>query len=379
MNFQQARRDLSDPPLLSSSAGVRPASELELVSATAADAPAWDQLVAQNPEGRFSHLWGFRRILENTYGYRCVYLKICSEGLLVGVFPSIVARGSRLVSQPFIEYGGPLLRGVSEAQKAQLAELLLRAAHNHGCQSLEIRGALGAQFLATSPYCVRRPLYSYAVLKLGETDLLWRKSLTNEARKGVNKAQKAGLQSEVRRGKLSVADPFYALYLASMKRLGVPPHPRQFFDDLAAGLGEGLVASWVTHGQQTVAVLLGAICGARLQIYITTSSPAMLSLRPNDLAHWQLIAWAAAQDLRWFDFGSARYDGQIQFKKKWGVELREYAYYLIGMPGTSATTKIRTVQTSSTSMQMMAKLWSRMVPLRLTPVVGARIRRYLTK
>ncbi|HEV2115960.1 MAG TPA: GNAT family N-acetyltransferase [Terriglobales bacterium] len=354
-------------------------SELEVVSATEADAPAWDQLVAQNPEGRFSHLWGFRRILENTYGYRCVYLKICSEGRLVGVFPSIVARSSRLVSQPFIEYGGPLLRGVSEAQQAHLAELLLRAAQNHGCHSLEIRGGLGAQFLATSPYCVRRPLYSYAVLNLGETDRLWRKSLTNEARKGVNKAQKAGLQSEVRHGKLSVADPFYALYLASMKRLGVPPHPRHFFDELAAGLGDGLVASWVTHEQQTVAVLLGAICGARLQIYITTPSPKMLSLRPNDLAHWQLIAWAAEQGLLWFDFGSARYEGQIQFKKKWGVGLHDYAYYLIGAPDTSANTKIRTVQTSSTSIQIMAKLWSRLVPLRLTPVLGAGIRRYLTK
>lgn len=379
MKFQQAPGDWSDPSVILDSVGGPRASELEVVSATEADALAWDQLVAQNPEGRFSQLWGFRRILENTYGYRCVYLRICSEGRLVGVFPSIVARGSRLVSQPFIEYGGPLLRGVSEAQQAQLPELLLRAAQNCGCHSLEIRGGLGAQFLAASPYCVRRPLYSFAVLKLGETDRLRRNSLTNEARKGVNKAQKAGLQSAVRRGKTSVADPFYSLYLASMKRLGVPPHPRHFFDELAAGLGDSLVASWVTHEQQTVAVLLGAICGARLQVYITTSSPKMLSLRPNDLAHWQLIAWAAAQDLRWFDFGSARYEGQIQFKKKWGVEMHEYGYYLIGAPNTSATTKIHTVQTSSTPIQIMAKLWRRLVPLRLTPLLGARIRRYLTK
>jgi GNAT acetyltransferase-like protein len=91
-----------------------------------------------------------------------------------------------------------------------------------------------------------------------------------------------------------VADPFYALYLVSMKRLGVPPHPRRFFDDLAAGLGDGLVASWIMHEQQTAAVLLGAICGARLQIYITASSPKMLIWRPNDLAHWELIAWAAS-------------------------------------------------------------------------------------
>jgi Acetyltransferase (GNAT) domain len=83
------------------------------------------------------------------------------------------------------------------------------------------------------------------------------------------------------------------------------------------------------HEQQTAAVLLGAICGVRLQIYITASSPKALIWRPNDLAHWELIAWAASQGLRWFDFGSARYDGQIQFKKKWGAAR---LFLLLGRP-----------------------------------------------
>jgi hypothetical protein len=44
---------------------------------------------------------------------------------------------------------------------------------------------------------------------------------------------------------------------------------------------------------------------------------------------------------------SVIYDGQIQFKKKWGVELRDCSYYLIAPPGASATAKVRTVKTSS--------------------------------
>ncbi len=353
---------------------------LEVRHATERDAAEWDAFVGAHPESRFSHLWGYRRMLEGC-GYRCVYLVITSQGCMVGVFPSIVAGHGRrrLVSQPFIEYGGPLLRDVSEDRMGIVPELLLKAARAHGCQCVEIRGGLGAEFMAESKYVIRHPLHSYGVLTLDAKETLWRRSLTNEARKGVNKAQKSGLRGEVCRGDAAVADPFYQLYLVSMKRLGVPPHSRRYFTDLAAGLGDSLVASWVWHDQQVAAVLLGAISGQRLQIFITASSPDHWAMRPNDFAHWELISWAVDNQLRWFDFGSARYEGQIRFKKKWGVELGEYSYYLIGEPGSKETGKIQTVETSSNSMQTMAKLWGKLVPVGMTKVLGPPLRRFLTK
>ena len=100
-------------------------------------------------------------------------------------------------------------------------------------------------------------------------------------------------------------------------------------------------------------------------------------MRPNDLAHWELMNWAFAAGLRIFDFGSARYSCQVQFKK-WGVSLYEYCYYLIGPPNSSSTLKIQTVQSSSKAMTVMAALWRRFMPLAWTAVLGPPIRKYLT-
>ena len=300
---------------------------------------------------------------------------------LAVVFPAIVVRGRapRLISLPFNEYGGPLALALSQEQYSQVAEALLSLAQDEKCQSVEIRGGVGCEPLTASPACVRHPLYSYATSDLQPKEILWRKALTNEARKGVNSATKAGLRGEVRRGEAAIADPFYKLYLISMKRLGVPPHPRSFFEDLASGFGERLVASWINKDTEIASVLLGLISGERLQIYIIASAPEFWKQRPNDLAHWELITWAVENRIRVFDWGSARYPGQIQFKKKWGGSFHEYSYYLIAPPGSPAAQQIQTVETGSKLMETAAEVWKRVMPLGLSPVIGKPIRKYLTK
>jgi CelD/BcsL family acetyltransferase involved in cellulose biosynthesis len=354
---------------------------LTLTRGQPADAKAWDEFVEGHPEGRFCHLWGFGQVLKRVYGYRCVYLNIRAGGELVGIFPSIaLTHGSpRLISQPFNEYGGPLTKDLSADQYRQLTQALLRVAQLENCGSIEIRGGIGCEAAEQAGGWVKKPLHSYAVLRLNEGGQLWRDSLTNEARKGVNRARRAGLTAEVRRGTRAVDSPFYKLYLLSMKRLGVPPHPARFFTHLADALGDRLVGAWVMSQAEPAAILLGSITGQRIQIWVTASDSRWWSERPNDLAHWELINWASAEGLRVFDFGAARYAGQIQFKKKWGVSLNEYCYYLVGPPNAGSTLKIRTVDSSSKIMTVMAGLWRRFVPLPLTPVLGPPIRKYLTK
>ena len=77
--------------------------------------------------------------------------------------------------------------------------------------------------------CKVDPLHAYAILQLGSEDQVWRKSLTNEARKGANKARASGLFTQIRVGSQAVADPFYDLYLRSMKRLGVKVPKEKMF------------------------------------------------------------------------------------------------------------------------------------------------------
>lgn len=362
------------PPLLKT-------SELLLTRATSQDARTWDEFVERNPEGRFSHLWGYKRVLKEVFGYRCAYLNILSGGERVGVFPSVVVRrgSGRLVSQPFNEYGGPVTERLSAEQYRLLPQLLMRAAQEEDCQAIEIRGGLGCELMAQTGFCVKHPLYFYGVLNLAAKEQLWRKSLTNEARKDVARAEKSGLIADVRHGASSVDGPFYDLYLKSMKRLGVPPQSRCFFTRLGEAFGNRLVASWVTSKANPVAILLGATAGQRLQVFITVSDSKAWAMRPNDLAHWSLIEWAVSAGIEIFDFGSARYPGQIQFKKKWGVTLREYSYYCIGPPGSNLSSTIQSVKTNSRSMLVLSWAWRLLVPTSLTRVFGPPVRRYLTK
>lgn len=79
---------------------------IEIVYSSEADAENWDRFVESHPEGRYFHLWGYRRALENACGYRCIYMKIQSSGRLIGIFPAIkTRRRGWMISQPFHEYG----------------------------------------------------------------------------------------------------------------------------------------------------------------------------------------------------------------------------------------------------------------------------------
>lgn len=360
------------------------ASALTAVTATRAnvdDATGWDEFVEAHEEGRFCHLWGFRRCLENAYGYRCVYLKFHLDGKLWGVFPSIAvsSHGGYLISQPFNEYGGPLAQNATSTQWEELTQLLLKTANEEGCRVIEVRGGIGCEEAAQAAAWTSVPLHSYAELPLGPPEALWRKSLTNEARKGVNRARKSGLGFEIRKGLDAVQDPFYRLYLISMKRLGVPPHSKSFFVELAKGIGERLVASWVMNHGVPVAILLGARTGQRVHIFVIASDPDASVMRPSDLAHWELINWASDQGLRIFDFGSARYAGQIQFKKKWGVTLNDYSCHLIARSAERDQLRTHTAGTASQGFATMSSLWRRLMPVPLTQVIGPPVRKYLTK
>lgn len=342
------------------------------------EADSWEAFVTRQSEARFSQTLGFRDALERAYRYRSVYLKITRGEELMGIFPSIaIARGGgRMISQPFSEYGGPLgdLSGLGQ----QAAAALLSAARQFGCESIEIRGGTACQYLAESPHCQMTKLHSYATLALTSKERLWRETLTNEARKGVKKASGSGLSAAIHHAGEAVSDPFYRLYLRSSKRLGVPPHSKRFFLELAAGLKNDLIACWVFKEKEPVAVLLGATIGRRMQIYITASAPEYWNLRPNDLAHWELISHACASGYLIFDFGSARYAGQIQFKKKWGAQLSDYYVYLISSEKRS-TDQLQLVNTSGNVMQTAAKIWSAAMPLAVSGYLGPHIRKYLTK
>jgi len=336
-------------------------------------AQQWDEFALSHPESRFCHLWGFKKTLQEAYGFAVTYLKLTVSGKLVGVFPSVAFRRSgHLISQPFVEYGGPLVSDLPPAQYVQLPSLLLAEADKAGCGSVLIRGGQGAESLADSPFARREVLQTYGELDLWEKSDPW-KAVTHQARNCVKQARKAGLRTEIFSGPQAVAGAFYDLYLGSMKRLSVPPHSKRFFQSLAFNLGDRLVACWAFLGERPVAVLLGGCTQPRIHLFVMASDHRDWKIRPNDLVNWGVIEWASSQGIRHVDFGSASTSEQSRFKQKWGARLLPYAHTYL-----NRSTKISpSLRNHSRTVFLQKLLWNYLVPVPATKILGPMIRKQL--
>jgi len=60
------------------------AGKIEVVECGVAEAAAWDDFVARS-EGTYCHLWGWRSVLERTYGLETRYLAFRSGDAWAGV------------------------------------------------------------------------------------------------------------------------------------------------------------------------------------------------------------------------------------------------------------------------------------------------------
>jgi hypothetical protein len=105
-------------------------------------ASEWDEFVRAQAGWTHFHLFGWRRTFERVMGHECPYLVVRSpDGSLAGVLPLVRVKsllfGHFLVSQPFVNYGGPL--GTEPAVQCLVAEAI-RMAATDGASLLELRG-----------------------------------------------------------------------------------------------------------------------------------------------------------------------------------------------------------------------------------------------
>ena len=344
------------------------------------DAAAWDSYVEGHPQGRFSQLFGYR-CLEQVYGYRPHYLGFLRQGRLVGVLPAFEARsalfGRRLLSQPFSEYGGFLLDDdLDAAARKQIFDAVVSFMQALDHEQLETHGNFGCG--APGIRFVRGNEQQFAYLPLSaKVDEVWDKIISRHVRKAVRKSEREGLKCVERSDERMLREHVYPLYTRSMKRLGSPPHAFDYFRRCLASLGSRMRIFWAMQGEQPIAGLLGFACGRRVSITNIVSDERYWELRPNDLVHWEFIRWAIENGYAQFDFGSVRYDGQAQYKSKWGCAVVESGYYyLTGTPGARDQ---RAFDSSSRAMTLAGKIWRDWVPDAVARAVGPLLRRHLIR
>src|SRR4030065_2740482 len=114
------------------------------------DYPEWDKLVLSTRGYSFFHSAAWARVLNESYGYKPLYLTLIDDGRLLSLIPCMeiksILTGKRAVSLPFTDYCepifSPLLENEGEGFETPLS-MILNAIISYGKEaswkSIELR------------------------------------------------------------------------------------------------------------------------------------------------------------------------------------------------------------------------------------------------
>lgn len=293
----------------------------------------WDRFVEQHPAATVAHLAAWGAVVRDAYGHRSFWLAAEQGGELVGVLPLVLLEsrlfGRRLVSMPFLDYGGLLAEPGSEAEQA-----LARTAVELG----RARGALTVGLRQYHPAGLGLPPAGERVtmlLPLDGEEAVWR-ALPSERRNRIRKGLRGGLQPVW--GGAERLDEFYPVFAANMRDLGSPVHHRRFFALVLEALG-GTARVVVVHdaGGRAVGAAVCLFFRDTVMVPWVSSRREAFALCPNFVLYWEVIRLACRQGYRVLDLGrSFRHAGTFEFKRQWGAGPRPLPWlFLDVVPGAA--------------------------------------------
>ena len=288
--------------------------------------PGWRELVASAPAATIFHHPAWLRLLRERYRYAIGAAVVRdADGRLVGGLPlaAVTSRltGRRLVAVPFADTCGPILApGAPDGVLEALGRAVERERERRGV-ALEVRERF-------APAGTPVDLFHQHVIALGDGVEAVEQRFHSRVRRNVRKARREGVTVE-RRTDAAALDAFYALHLATRRRLGVPTQPRAFIRGLGALFEEGLgFVGLASHEGRPVAAAVFLQTNRTLLYKYGASDESALALRPNNVLFADVIRWGAESGLLALDLGRTDLgqEGLRTFKRSWGAEERTVAY-----------------------------------------------------
>ena len=300
--------------------------EYEIADTNAAES----QLNNSELNGTFFHQSKWAEVLKETYGYepRTISLyagkdnRVCQLNLCVvhGVF------GTRLVSLPFSDYGGPLSR---DADPLSVVRTLSHAIDTLASES-DARYVL---FKSTIPE-LARPLMAQGfqyieelgnfIVRLGRPFSQIEQQFENDVRRRTRKGNQDGLQVTAVNDANSIEE-FYEVYLRDMRRHGSPPHAKKYFDKV-----------WEKFEHSNELRLIGCEfkskkIGYALHLLHRGTALFYMGIWPGEARSMGVppfliansIRTFAEEDYQFYDFGRTHNpSGEYSFKASFGGEYR---------------------------------------------------------
>jgi|Deesub1362B_J571_1020462.scaffolds.fasta_scaffold01903_4 FemAB-related protein (PEP-CTERM system-associated) len=328
----------------------------------------WDRFVERCPEATFYHLFGWRHVLQRTFGFKPYYLAHYSGGKMDGILPLFLMTdilGRRyLVSNPFANFAGVC------ATNASAVKNLLREAkalgEKLGVQYVELR-QLDQHVKFDLP--VRDRFVTLYLELPGDAEAAW-KDLSSRNRGKIRKAIKAGLTVHV--GKKYVKD-FFAVYSENITRLGTPIFPLRFFQNLLEVFPEETdILVLKLDGRPVAGMFLFKFKEVISEPWVSTLR-SVSKIYANNFLYWKAIEYACQKGFRWFDFGRSTINtGTYTYKIRWGAKPRPLYYYYLLVRGR----EIPQVDAVDNKYEVAISLWKRL-PIGLARYAGPLLVKYL--
>jgi serine/alanine adding enzyme len=295
--------------------------ESEITLTNSSQKLEWNNFIAAG--GCVFHLFEWREVIEETFGYKPLYFAARQNGQIVGVLPSFMhgkSKRKRIDSLPFSDYAGPL--STDEAVRTELVEELYRYS-NVESVDVEFR-LLEAPKTALSLYS--HPIRSTFILTTSRPfDEVWR-SYDRKIRNSVRKSIKEGVAVKEADDPSSLM-AYYNLHLKTNKRLGSFPYPFSFFNAIWSKMHTSVKLFMAFHSGLPIGGLFCFVFNGRLHIW-GNASDGKLKLGQNDLLFSSAIEWACKNGVGKVDFGSTvPSTTQHFFKSRWGA-VEQPIYYL---------------------------------------------------
>jgi FemAB-related protein (PEP-CTERM system-associated) len=344
---------------------------MQVRSAGAADAGAWDDFVRKQPEASPYHRFHWPTAVERAYGHRRHCLVAERQDRIVGVLPLVLIRSpfgsAQLCSLPFCDVGGSL------ADEASVHEQLLQAAVERATQlgaTLHVRRRAAAAMDGDAAFegkvSMRLPLPTTAAILFGD--------LKTKVRSQVRKAGQNGLSFRSGRDAAALAD-FYTVFAANMRDLGSPVHSRRWFEAVIEAYGADATIGVVNFGELAIGAGLLLTNGQSAAIPWASTLASHNRLAPNMLLYWHLLEHAIDEKhCTVFDFGRSSFgEGTYRFKKQWGAVPVPLEWFDYSATGEASRIGDRTGGARS----IAAAVWKRL-PLPVANLIGPWLRRFVS-
>ncbi len=327
-------------------------------------APAqWDSYVKQFPEHKIYHTERWNEMIRQTFGHQPYYVVIKNGDAWLGCLPIIYFKsflfGKLLVSLPFVNYGGVLLK--DESLFNELGEYLnslradLKAAH------VEMRMD---RLFETNRLHLKTHKVTY-LMELPEDEELLLKSFKAKVRSQIRRPLKEEMFAQT--GGVELLDDFYKVFAVNMRDLGTPVYAKRFFRNILTTFPqEAFLVVVYSREKLPVAASFLIKHGEVMEIPWASSLRKYNRFSPNMLLYWESFRFAIQQKCKQFDFGRCTPgSGTCKFKKQWGAQEKPL-YWYYALPEGEALPEINP---QNKKFELMVKIWQRL-PLLVTNTLG---------